>query len=235
MKTTRQSIRLTESSIKKAPISSFHLVRSEILQGDSLEDVKRIERSIVQYGLICPIVTSKIRNVLIVIDGKKRLQAIKRLEFRGGLPDHLTDLPYISVLESKATDYPADSIISRQHLYKSVIALKSRGIPLEAIAEYLCLCRHTISDVILLSRLSEPVRKAYFEKAFSFSIARAYASIPVPSEQTAIMLRLGRSATETTILNAIDKIADMKANDSEVPLELIKAIVPSQNLTIAVA
>lgn len=235
MKATRQSIRLKQSSIKKAPIANFHLVRSEILQGESLEEVKRIERSIVEYGLICPIVTSKIRNALIVIDGKKRLQAIKRLEFRGGLPDHLSEIPYISVLESKVTDYPADSILSRQHLYKSVMALKSRDIPLETIAKYLCLCRHTISDVILLSRLSEEVRKAYFEKAFSFSVARAYASIPVPSAQTALLFRLGSSANETTILNAIDKIAEVKTNDRSVPLGLMKTETPSQNFTIEAA
>jgi len=144
MTTTLHSNRLKERLIKRAPISDFHLVRSEILQGDGLEDVKRIERSIVQYGLIC-----------------------------------MFEIPYISVLESKKTDYPADSIISRQHLYKSVMTLKARAISLEAIADYLCLCRHTISDVVLLSRLSEPVRKAYFDKAFSFSVARAYASIPV--------------------------------------------------------
>lgn len=239
MTTTIQLNRLRNRSIKQAPISNFHLVRSEILQGEGLEDVKRIERSIVQYGLICPIVTSRIRNVLIVIDGKKRLQAIRRLKFRGGLPDHMSEIPYISVLESKKTDYPADSIISRQHLYKSVMTLKARGISLEAIAEYLCLCRPTISDVVLLSRLSEPVRKAYFNKAFSFSVARAYASIPVPGDQTTLMLRLGASANETTILNAIDKIADVKANDSgsksETSLHLMAENRTAQNFTIEAA
>lgn len=235
MKPTQTSDRWNDSSIKKAPISAFQFVRTEILQGNSLEEVKRIERSIIQYGLIRPIVTSRLRNVLLVIDGKKRLQALKRLEFKGELPDQLSEIPHISVLESQKTDYPADSILSRQHLYTSVMALKMRGISVDTIAQYLCLCRDTIADVVLLSRLSEPVRKAYFEKAFSFSIARTYASIPVSTEQTALMLRLGTSANETTILDAIDEISDIKAYESAIPLGLIATKKPSENLTIALA
>lgn len=232
-------------SLKKAPLSAFRLMKSPILQGKALEEIKRIEKSIVQYGLICPIVTSRLRNTLIVIDGKKRVQAIQRLAFRNELPEKLVHIPFISILESRQKDYPADSIISRKQLYKTVMTLRTRNISLEAIAEYLSLCRNTISDVVLLSRLSERVRNAYFDNGLSFSVARAYASIPNTAHQSTLMLQLGKSADETTILNAIETIcainvtelnineAQVKKTKDDAPLSLTKA--PRHNFNFAVA
>lgn len=236
---------VNQNNLKKAPLGTFRLLKTTILQGEVLEEIKRIEKSIIQYGLICPIVTSRLRNTLIVIDGKKRMQAIQRLAFRNELPEHLLQIPYISILESRKKDYPADSIISRKQLYTTVITLKSRNVSLAAIAEYLCLCRNTISDVVLLSRLSRRVRNAYFDHGLSFSVARAYASVPDMAQQSTLMLKLGKTADETTILNAIETVAEttvketyfktdqVRKKDKGAPLSLIKT--PSPNFNFAVA
>jgi len=61
---------------KQASLNSFKLLNSHILQGEDLSEIKRISRSILKFGIICPIVTTQLKDSLIVVDGKKRLKAL---------------------------------------------------------------------------------------------------------------------------------------------------------------
>jgi len=47
------------TTISQAPLSEFKALRSTILLGQELADVKHIERSITQFGLISPLIVSK--------------------------------------------------------------------------------------------------------------------------------------------------------------------------------
>ena len=188
---------------KQASLNSFKLLNSHILQGEDLSEIKRISRSILKFGIICPIVTTQLKDSLIVVDGKKRLKALKRLEFQGKLPEQLKSIPYVSVVEAQQTNCQTTSILSGEPIYNVVMALRNRGASIEAIAEHLCLCRHSIADIVVLSRLSDHVRQSYFNNHISFKQAWSYAALPSKRKQTALMLKLGTLADASLILRAI--------------------------------
>lgn len=176
---------------------------SQILQGEDLSEIKLISRSIVKFGIICPIVTTRLKDTLIVVDGKKRLKALKRLEFQGKLPEKLKTIPYVSIMEAKDTSCQTPSILTGAPIYNVVMSLRTRGASIEAIAEHLCLCRHSIADIVVLSRLSEHVRQSYFNHHISFKQACTYAVLPNKTQQMTLMLKLGTLAEPVRILHAI--------------------------------
>ncbi len=190
-------------NLKRAPHSLFRILRPQILFGHALAEVKQIERSIAQFGLMMPIVVSKSQNQLVVIDGKKRLAAIRRMIFAGTLPRSLHAIPYIFVKEAKNTDFHAASVLSAYDIYDAVMSLKSKGFDLDDIADKLYLCRRSVIDIMSLSRLCTPIRKAFFNNTLSFQQARLYAAMPDEDEQIAVLTALGPFAEPEAIIKAI--------------------------------
>ena len=76
---------MKHTELKTAPLNAFKTLRAPILCGQNLNDVKNLERSILEFGLMSPVIVSVAGKDLVVIDGKKRLAAIKRLSFAGTL------------------------------------------------------------------------------------------------------------------------------------------------------
>jgi len=194
---------MEHAEMKTAPISAFKSLRSPILCGQNLNDVKTLERSILEFGLMSPIVVSVAKNYLVIIDGKKRLAAIKRLAFAGTLPRSLVNIPYILTDEANQMDFRAASILSGRDLYSAVMALKHAGIEIEEIAARLYLDRRSIVETISLSRLSTRLRQAYFAKTISFQQALAYTAEPDQAAQEALLLELGPFAKPRAILETL--------------------------------
>lgn len=189
--------------LKRAPFSKFKTLRAPMLFGQFLSDVKQIERSIQKYGLMTPIIVTEAQGRLVVADGKKRLAAIRRMTFAGTLPRSLTTVPYIHLEEAGRIDFHTASVLSAYDIYESVMSLKSQGQDVAAIAEALYLCRRSVTDIISLSHLATPLRKAFFNRAISFDQAKAYATLPDEDEQIAILTALGPFAQPQDILTAV--------------------------------
>lgn len=188
---------------KRAEFSKFKTLLSPLLFGQFLTDVKKIERSILKYGLIMPIIVTESKGQLVVADGKKRLAAIRRMMFAGALPRSLTQIPYILLADAgKAESYMA-RLLSTYDIYESVMRLKSQGETVAAIADALFLCRRSVQDIISLSHLAWPIRKAFFKRTLTFEQAKAYATLPDEDEQIAILTALGPFATPDAILSAV--------------------------------
>lgn len=211
------------TTISQAPLSEFKALRSTILLGQELADVKHIERSIAQFGLISPLIVSKTRQGLIVIDGKKRLTAIKRMAFKGTLPRSLVNISYILIENADATEIPMMSVLSLRDFYSAVTTLKSQGHSVDSIAGQLYLCRRTVTDFIRLSHLCLPIRNALFKNIISFDQAKAYAAIPDEEAQIAVLKDLGPFAKPSAILEAMESLRnafDIKAaQDTQVNFE----------------
>jgi len=192
--------------IKAAALSEFSSPRSTILCGQALTDVKHIERSIIQFGLLSPLIVSQTRSGLIVIDGKKRFAAIKRLSFKGDLPSSITHIPYVLIEDAKTSSIRVTSNLSIRTFYKAVTTLKSQGHSIDSIANQLYLCRSSVTDFIRLSYLCLPIRNALFNNLISFDQAQAYTVIPDAEVQTAVMKDLGRFAKPSDILEAMEAL-----------------------------
>ena len=189
--------------LKRAPFAKFKSLRAPLLFGQFLTDVKQIERSIQKYGLMSPLIVSQAEGSLIVADGKKRLAAIRRMMFAGTLPRSLNTIPYIYLEETGRIDFHTSGVLSAYDMYESVMRLKSDGQEIDVIAETLYLCRRTVVDIISLSHLASPLRKAFFNRALSFDQAKAYATLPDEDAQIAILTALGPFAEPKAILNAV--------------------------------
>lgn len=232
---------MTVKTQKTAQLSTFKLLNSHILQGEELCEIKRLARSIKRFGILNPIITTRLQDSLIVVDGKKRLQALRRLEFSGHLSEDMKNIPFLSVLESRELTRQSTTLLSGEAIYKVVTRLRSRGASTDAIAEHLSLCRHTISDVLVLSRLSATVRQAYFDRAITFTQARAYAMLPSEFAQTALFMKLGINADETRISRVIKSIilrskSRSAASSTEKSLKaLAKSVAAHTNSTFPAA
>ena len=78
-------------------MENFRAPTTRILFGERLKEVQQIQASIQTHGLLNPLVVMKRGTKLIVIDGKKRLTALRRMKFAGTLPRSLVNIPYILV------------------------------------------------------------------------------------------------------------------------------------------
>ncbi|MGB6231690.1 MAG: ParB/RepB/Spo0J family partition protein [Litorimonas sp.] len=182
----------------------FDVPRGYVLSGQTLREVASLEDSIAERGLLSPIVVIECSDRLVVVDGRKRLAAIRRLAFKGRLPASLSRIPYILTSQMKADERRAPVLVSNRELYRAVIEEFRSGDRVGTLSHRHNLSRQCVRDIISLSRLSPVLRAAFFERLIDFSQARAYAAIPDPDIQLLRLKALGPFASASEILgNAI--------------------------------
>lgn len=187
---------------KYASLAKFRATYPKILFGDVLKDVKRLERSIRHHGLLSPLVVSKNRNRYLVIEGAKRLAALRRLKFNGKLPRDLKRIPYVLIDQSRGAH--ADlSLLSNREKYEKVQSLRRGGLSLREISTAIFTPKKTVSDILNVSKLSARLKQAYFGDAITLDQVAAFSTIPNPAAQDALLLKLGPFAQETEILSHI--------------------------------
>lgn len=219
---------INPTEIQRAPLSSFQNIRSSILYGKALQDVKQIERSIAQFGMIMPIIVTKTKGALIVMDGKKRLSALKRMTFAGTLPRSLVTIPYIMADEAHMFGRRTVSVLSSQELFRSILRLKTSGHSVETIAQKLFLCRRSVEELLQLSHLSETVRNAFFRQDISFEQAHAFSAMPCHNAQTSLFLSLGPFAKVSEILDGLEAFQSREENELR-PMSVLPLSDVSQN------
>ena len=189
------------SHMKTAPVDMFTTLRPRLLIGELLQDIKSIQASIAKFGLLSPIVVTRSDDRLIIIDGRKRLAAIRRLAFMGRLPRSLVNIPYIEVQDAKHMNSEAPALMSNRELFVTVMRMFREHQDLSKIASDLYLCRKIVKQVLMLGRLSPRLRKAFFDRIIDFDQAKAFAALPSHKAQHRAFLALGPFAKEQAILN----------------------------------
>lgn len=193
------------SQVKTAPVDMFTTLRPRLLIGGLLKDIKAVQESISRFGLLSPIIVSRSNGRLIVVDGRKRLAAIKRLEFMGRLPRSLVNIPYIELKDARHTSSQAPALMSNRDLYVTVTNMFRKSQDVAAIASDLFLTRKCVTQVLTLARLSPRLRRAFFDRTISFESARAYAAFPGDARQEQAFMKLGPFATDRAILTLLSQ------------------------------
>lgn len=183
-----------------APVEEFSLIQRKILCGKRLQDIRTLQDSIARYGLLSPIIAIKRAGQLVVVDGRKRLAAIKRLSFEDRLPRSLVKIPYLLVTDAASTERRVPMILSNSDLYDAVLTRFRTGDTVDELTEHFRVSHQCVRDILTLSRLNDLIRRAFFNKLINFAQAQAYAAIPNMDDQVARFNRLGPFAKPTDIL-----------------------------------
>ncbi len=183
-------------------LSKFRSATPKILCGDLLDDVKKLQTSIIRTGLKTPLIVAKDKDRLVVVDGRKRLMALRRLRFDGTLPAHLQRIPYILVDQDyqRATDLQKTPPVE---LYNDIKSLLSRGASLSEAALKLGQPKHHIKSYLKIEALSPYLKRLFLGGALSLDQALAFATIPNLNAQDALFIQLGPLAQDADILTSI--------------------------------
>jgi len=143
------------AQIKTAYMSDFQAPTTRILFGDRLKDVQQIQSSISKHGLLNPIIVMPRGKKLVVLDGKKRLAALRRMRFAGTLPRSLVRIPYITVDQNAAQILPHLSLLTNREKFEEVLSLRQQGFGLMEIATALYISKQCVKDLLSMSTPTE--------------------------------------------------------------------------------
>lgn len=186
---------------RHAPVDRFQLLRGRLLTGNRLRDVKALQDSIVRFGLLSPIVAIERAGRLIVVDGRKRMAAIRRLAFEGRLPRSLARIPYLLTDDLTAAERQVPILVSNRDLFSALLSQFHDGASVSEMADRFCISHQCVRDILSLSRLDSILQTAFFQRVINFSQARAYAALPDTRTQIARLRQLGPFATPNQILD----------------------------------
>ena len=189
--------------ITTAKLAEFKSPTARILFGDRLQEIKQIQASIATHGLLNPLTVMRQGKKLIVIDGKKRLAALRRMRFAGTLPRSLINVPYIVVDQNNPQPMPSMSLLTNREKFEEVVALRQKGQSLMEIAAQLYISKQCVKNLLSVTRLSPRLRQAYFGGNLSTDQARAFATLPNMDTQDSLLIALGPFANAPDILTAI--------------------------------
>lgn len=191
-------------TVQMAKLANFRAPTTRILFGDRLKEVTQIQNSIAAHGLLNPLIVMQRGTKLVIVDGKKRLAALRRLRFAGELPRSLVNVPYILI--DQKTDYERGvmSLLSNRERFEEVITLRRNGLALMEIASELYISKSCVKDLLRIALLSPRLRQAYFGGTITIDQARAFASLPNKDAQDQLLIALGPFADAPEILKAIE-------------------------------
>ena len=202
-KTITQMPHISEKpQILTASLDDFKSPRARVFFGAALVDVKTLQRSIAKLGLLSPIVVTEQGGKLCVIDGQKRLSALKRLRFMGQLPRPLSRIPYVLYNPSESGQSPTPALLSNRELYDGVVGAFRKGAKPTSIAKRLYLSRQDVAEIIGLARLAPRLRAYFFDGHIDLPQAKAFAAIPSRERQLCVFDTLGPFAKAEEILIA---------------------------------
>ena len=223
---------MASSPPARADLSQFRAPTTRILYGERLAAVKQVQNSIKAHGLLSPLIVMRRGHQLIIVDGKKRLAALRRLKFTGQLPRSLASVPYILAEDTQNSGQQTQHLLSNRERFEQVITRRRQGRALMEIASELYMSKQCVKDLLCVARLSPRLQNAFFGAVISQAQARAFASLPDLDSQDRLLIALGPFADAPEILEAIaqgETVIDM-GHDNLIILPTRRVPV---NLTLA--
>ena len=167
--------------------------------------------SIAKDGLLNPIKLKKIGQRLKVIDGKKRLMALKLLVKSGKLPRSLVNVPVI-ITTNEAMPKPQPErplrrpeLLSDAELTQSIVTAHNLGQSEPEIAKRFECSAQTVTLALSLKRLHPQIVDYFKSGHLSLEQAAAFATLQRPDAQWRLLQELGPFAHAKTVIAAILK------------------------------
>lgn len=185
------------TAFRTAKISEFRAPAPKLLFGERLKAITELEDSIAKHGLMTPLKVTRSAGKLIVMDGRKRLCALRRMWFKNTLPRGLINIPYV------LTHEPAAHVLSAQEQYSEMASLQNGGKTPQEITVALCINLPRLHALQSIDRLSPRLKTAFMSQIISLDQAEAFAALPWPEAQDSLLLSVGPFASARDITKAI--------------------------------
>jgi len=169
--------------------------------------IEEISRRIKSVGLLNPLIVTKIKGRYLVIDGKKRLHAIKKLARQNKLPRTLHTVPCLLSDSDPTTSEPINKplLLSDYELVQEIIKANEAGKDEKDIIQMLECSQQVIRQALSLKSLCPKLEQAFMNTAINLAQAAALATIPNPQAQWDLLVQLGPFVSEPDIIKAIAK------------------------------
>ncbi len=169
--------------------------------------MNHIKDSIARDGLLNPLIVVKKAKKFEVIDGKKRLRALKALSKSPLFARALTKVPCI-IKDSFETDTitlanDRPSLMTESELAHAILKETQKGASTIHIAERFNCSLQIVEDASSLSTLGSKVMKCFSDGSINLEQAAALATVPNPKAQWDLLQHLGPFASDETIIRAI--------------------------------
>jgi len=206
--------------------------------GDQKLDTLR--HSLTANGLLNPLRVTPHKKKFLVVDGKKRLKAIKLLARTGAqsfskIPCVIDTFDSSINTETAPKDRPA--LLSAAELAHLILTQVRKSVPLNYIAQRYECDMHVVRKCLRLPGLHVKVLKAFYDGTISLEQASALSHIPNPKAQWNLLLQLGPFASDRRILKAIingETVLDLPDGNtiilpSRLPTEISEFDSPTHN------
>lgn len=193
------------TSCRTAKLSAFRAPSPKLLFGERLKEVSDLEAFIAAHGLMRPLKVAQLGHKLFVIDGSKRLCALRRMRFKNTLPRSLVNIPFI-MNTCGTSKIPVPHLLSPQDQYRDMTALIESGINQDMAAQTLCLNAAEFRDLTHIDHLSPRLKTAFLDRTLTLQQANAFAALPCYEDQDSLLLSIGPYASIDDILIAIHRI-----------------------------
>ena len=191
-----------------ADLTQFKSPTPAILFGETLKAVNTIRQSITAYGLLSPLTVVRKDAHLIVIDGHKRLAALRRMKFAGDLPRDLKTVPYLVVSNSdlqgsRLLDEPMP-LLKNTEKHDLVERLVAKSSSPYIVAAKLFTTVDIITKLASINNLSMRLKSAFFLDELSLTQAYAFSTIENTTAQERLLDMLGSYIDAPSIIKAIE-------------------------------
>lgn len=165
-------------------------------------DLIRLSQRITHDGLLNPLRVARSGNRYIVLDGKKRLMALKLLAKKNLLPRSLVNVPVI-MDEAELAPLSRPALMSDPALARALTEAHVQGHSPQDIIERFD-CRYDTLNMALSLRGLHPQIFEYFESGhLTLEQAAAFATLPNMDAQWRLLQKLGPFSRAQTVIDAI--------------------------------
>lgn len=184
-----------------------HLTISDRLTAFSRKHARgfaTIKKSIEKDGLLNPLIVIKQKGRFIVVDGKKRLLALRELAKSSKYRRALYKIPCIVDCTAEVGSDPERPVLmTGPELAHKIIQSVERGMSKVMVAQRYECSASVIEDALLLRNLHPKILMSFNNNSLSLEQAAALATIDNLNAQWALLLQLGPSVTNADIISAI--------------------------------
>ena len=184
-----------------------HLITSDrmtVFPKKTVRGFASIKNSIEKDGLLNPLIVVKQKGKYLVIDGKKRLLALRALAKSKLFRRALYKVPCIVDNTDQVNAEPdRPTLLSGPELAHKIISMVESGIsPVTVAQRYEC-SMSVIEDSLALRRLHPEILLCFNNNTLSLEQAAAFATIDNISAQWSLLLQIGPFMSNTDIIAAI--------------------------------